>query len=628
MLLANPECGFTLKPHTHPRLTGLPLCRGSFFLRIPGVEALHRLVGIRGTVTRLGPVRMLSGRQSFTCAKCNTPVEVLPDHHQYGVIPRPTFCLGTVDDERCNSTKFEVSPPSLLASTAAASGKEDYQEIRIQEQTSHLEIGAVPRSITVILRHDLADLCKAGDDVTVIGWMIARWKPSKAGQRVENEFCMMANNVLIANSLLYGAAERLDAKAFATSFWAGFRKAPLQGRDALVRSFCPQIFGLHLVKLAVLLTVIGGCDQEAADGMDGVDPVPHDRPGGARRHRREGHLLLVGDPGTAKSQFLLSAARLSPRSVITTGSGSTNAGLTVAAVKDAGEWQLEAGALVLADRGVCCIDEFNGLRAHDRTAIHEAMEQQTLSVAKAGLVCKLQTRCSIVAACNSKGRFEEGEPISANVAFASPLLSRFDLIIVMTDKQNEQWDRSLSDALLAAARTRDGRRQPPKTVERIDAETLASYVNYVRIEKRPAMSPGCRVVLGKYYQLQRRADLRDAARTTIRLLESLIRLAQAHAKLMHQDSAEISDAVWAIVLMETSLATQSTLEMRPDVYLAAPSDPLLQYQQYEAAILQRLEINPRVINAATDLSSLDADADRILCSWPATQSAVPPKTLD
>ncbi|KAJ1555778.1 DNA helicase mcm9 [Cladochytrium tenue] len=487
--------------------------------------------------------------------------------------------LDTEEVSRCDGKKFK----EVVTDTGdMPDACRDYQEIKVQEQVTKLAIGNIPRAITVILENDLVDTCKPGDDVSIIGTVIRRWRNFTPGDRGDVEIVMLANHVKVNNEHRVSSLVTDEIMHEFMEFWEEHKQNPMQARNIILESFCPTIVGVFLVKLAVMLVLVGGVARSES-GM---------------KIRGDSHILLVGDPGIGKSQFLRYAARISPRSILTTGIGSTNAGLTVAAVKDSGEWQLEAGALVLADRGLCCIDEFGSIREQDKTAIHEAMEQQ------AGIVCKLNTRCSILAATNPKGKYDPGQTLEVNVALASPLLSRFDLVLTLMDTQNDSWDRTGSNGPLKSIQRKVSSfilglseasgdlpddDAVPKAVWSLDK--LRSYVSFVKAHCIPRMTDKASTIIQKYYQLQRLSDGRNVARTTVRLLESLIRLAQSH--------------VCAVTLMEVSMQASGFTNVQSALHRGVPSDAELDYLEQESTVLSKLGLG----HLATASLRNDNDSD-------------------
>ena len=551
----------SLKSHCHARITGVSL-RTFKNVSLPRSSDVGTLISISGTVIRTGSLKMMEKKKEVKCTKCKQQFSVEADLELDGNnFPKITKCQATFGDKPC--------PGKVFIDVEGGSEMTNYQEIKVQEQIQSLSMGSIPRSVIVILTDDLSDSCQAGDDVTVVGIVMRKWSWLAEGDRCNVNTFILANHIHVNNDREFNVHITEELTAEFNNFWQQFQHKPLLGRDNILRSVCPQVYGMYYVKLAFILVLIGGKAQHLASGL---------------KIRGESHLLLVGEPGTGKSQFLKYAAKLGQRSVMTTGTGSTSAGLTVTAIKDkGGEWVLEAGALVLADGGVCCIDEFNCIKTADRATIHEAMEQQTLSVAKAGLVCKLNSRATVIAACNPKGGYDAEDDMSINLGIASPLLSRFDLVLILQDKKNESWDEQVSSFIL------NGINYEEESFWTL--EQLKSYIAFVKASIAPSLTPEAQTIIQTYYTKQRMASNKNQAKTTIRLLESMVRLTEAHARLMFREEATVVDAIVTIVLMESSVFCTSLLDSVPSpLHSLLPMDPDKAYIEFERLVLRKLNL--------------------------------------
>ncbi|GJQ12006.1 hypothetical protein GpartN1_g3797.t1 [Galdieria partita] len=532
---------------------------------------IHQMIGVRGMVVRCSSVIPNMNRAFYSCNNCHWSLFV---DIQRGKIEEPIQC------DKCQARNSFM----LIHNRSVFSDK---QMIRIQETPETVPQGETPATMTIVAYDSLVDSARPGDQIEVTGILRAvsvRINPKQRSIRSVFRTYIDAVHILkrkqgrlsnstdhmdttsdyypihsdtSENALYYFERERVIRE---------ISQDPLL-YDKLSRSIAPSIYGHEDLKKGLLLQLFGGTRKDFSAN-------------GGGHFRSDIHVLLVGDPGTSKSLFLHYVHRIAPRGLYTSGRGSSAVGLTAYVTRDpdSNDMVLESGALVLSDRGICCIDEFDKMTDSTRSILHEAMEQQTVSIAKAGIICSLNARTSVLAAANPvESRYNPKLSVVDNIQLPPTLLSRFDLIYLILDNANPEEDRNLGNHItsLFSADTAvvhsdedplpcldSATFQMPNTsYSFLDSTTLASYISYAREKVHPKLTDDAVQRLTKGYVEMRRMG--NASKNwsggiktitaTPRQLESLIRLSEAHAKMRLSETVESQDVDEALRLVQVAM---------------------------------------------------------------------------
>ncbi|OEU21385.1 MCM-domain-containing protein [Fragilariopsis cylindrus CCMP1102] len=507
-------------------------------------QHIHKLIKCPGIVISATPVQCRAVKLVVRCNRCMDTQTVASVDGPYGSVPLPPRCQG-IEPKECGPFPYSIVADESIFS--------DRQKLKLQEAPEKVPTGEMPRSVMVAVEKGLVDKAPPGTRVALfcVPTLFGGGGQS-AVQKVYLRCVGMSKDHPSGENARFTPAEEEAFGQFA------------RRRDAyeiLTRSIAPSIQGSYTVdiKKALVCMLMGGTRKRLPDGM---------------RLRGDINVLLLGDPSTAKSQFLKFVGKASPVGIYTSGKGSSAAGLTASVVKNAqGEFYLEGGAMVLADGGIVCIDEFDKMRPQDRVAIHEAMEQQTISIAKAGITTVLNSRSAVLAAANPVfGRYDDFKSASENIDLMTTILSRFDMIFLVRDIREEERDLMIcrhvmgvhipiAENMMRVATTGQGD---------LDVPTMKKYIQYCKSRCKPTLSEEAGQVLTSSY-VKIRDDVRksilrsqgeDAQATipiTVRQLEALVRISESLAKLRLDSEVRIEDVNEALRLFRVStMAANST----------------------------------------------------------------------
>jgi replicative DNA helicase Mcm len=524
----------------HVRLRNLPDTVDIRNIRVHD-DHIGRMVAVQGIVRKATDVRPKITEAAFECQRCGTMTYIPQTESGF---QEPHECQGC---ERQGPFHVNFDQSEFV----------DSQKLRVQESPEGLRGGETPQSIDVDIEDDVTGKVTAGDHVTVTG--VLHIEQQTSGQEKTPIFDLYMDGVSV--EIEDEEFEDMDISEEDVAEIVELSNAD-DIYEKMIASVAPSIYGYDQEKLAMILQLFSGVTKRLPDGS---------------RIRGDLHMLLIGDPGTGKSQLLQYIRNIAPRSVYTSGKGSSSAGLTAAAVRDdfgdGQQWTLEAGALVLADKGIAAVDELDKMRPEDRSAMHEGLEQQQISVSKAGINATLKSRCSLLGAANPKyGRFDQYEPIGEQIDLEPALISRFDLIFTVTDDPDPESDAALADHIINTNYAGELHTQrtsitnseftqeevdsvTKEVAPEIEADLLRKYIAYAKRTCYPTMTDEAKQVIRDFYVDFRAkgADEDAPVPVTARKLEALVRLSEASARVRLSDRVTEEDAVRVTSIVEACL---------------------------------------------------------------------------
>ncbi len=492
-------------------------------------EDIGHLIKINGVVTKRSSVYPKLRTAYFSCIKC-------------GEINGP-FNFNSSDGDIINigsCPMCQSNGPYRLENDECQ--YRNYQRITIQESPGSVPAGRVPRQKEVILTNDLVDSARPGDSVEITGIYKSKFD---IGTNVKHSFPVFST-FIEANCIK--RLNDIDVEELTEDDKSEMKKLAKNPNitQLIFNSIAPSIYGNEFIKKALAIAMFGGVQKD---------------PQNKHKIRGDINVLLLGDPGTSKSQMLKYVQTIFSRSVYTTGKGASAVGLTASVQKDpvTKEWTLEGGALVLADKGICLIDEFDKMNDQDRTSIHEAMEQQSISISKVGIVTSLQARCSVIAAANPiKGRYDSRLSFDDNVELTDPILSRFDLLCVVRDTIDPIIDEQLATFVINSHINSHPEKinknalleEKREKIEMLEQDTLKKYIIYARKYITPKLSELNKNKVSKFYsELRSESQKSGGIPIAVRHLESILRIAEAHAKMQLREIVRSDDIDFSIQMM-------------------------------------------------------------------------------